>query len=142
MRVRHWRRSWRRRCCSQYDECALLTPFVRAHRAVFHVEYREPPSAFCAESRRPGLSSMQKKPNLGGVARAVLTAVRRHLGVGAVAPPPSDDRTHPGRRRPRGSPAGTVRASPPCPPDRHPGSPLGARRRVRLSMWPRPHGRW
>ncbi|MFK0104117.1 endo alpha-1,4 polygalactosaminidase [Streptomyces sp. NPDC091217] len=51
--------------CAQYDECALLTPFVRAHKAVFHVEYREAPSAFCAESRRLGLSSMQKKPNLG-----------------------------------------------------------------------------
>ncbi|MFE2066768.1 endo alpha-1,4 polygalactosaminidase [Streptomyces sp. NPDC059467] len=51
--------------CAQYDECALLTPFVKAGKAVFHVEYREAPSAFCAESRRLGLSSMQKKPNLG-----------------------------------------------------------------------------
>ncbi|MFK0159770.1 endo alpha-1,4 polygalactosaminidase [Streptomyces sp. NPDC090499] len=51
--------------CAQYDECARLTPFVRAGKAVFHVEYREPTSAFCAESRRLGLSSMQKKLELG-----------------------------------------------------------------------------
>ncbi|MEU2618484.1 endo alpha-1,4 polygalactosaminidase [Streptomyces sp. NPDC007157] len=51
--------------CAQYDECARLTPFVEAGKAVFHVEYKEPPSAFCAESRRLGLSSMQKKLELG-----------------------------------------------------------------------------
>lgn len=51
--------------CAQYDECARLTPFVKAGKAVFHVEYEEPPSAFCAESRRLGLSSMQKKLELG-----------------------------------------------------------------------------
>jgi hypothetical protein len=51
--------------CAQYDECALLTPFIKADKAVFHVEYKEPTSAFCAESRRLGLSSMQKKLELG-----------------------------------------------------------------------------
>ncbi|MFD4600452.1 endo alpha-1,4 polygalactosaminidase [Streptomyces sp. NPDC058464] len=51
--------------CAQYDECARLTPFVKAGKAVFHVEYREPTSAFCAESRRLGLSSMRKKLDLG-----------------------------------------------------------------------------
>ncbi|MER5528040.1 endo alpha-1,4 polygalactosaminidase [Streptomyces sp. NPDC002677] len=51
--------------CAQYDECARLAPFVEADKAVFHVEYEEPPSAFCAESRRLGLSSMQKKLELG-----------------------------------------------------------------------------
>ncbi|WP_150135976.1 endo alpha-1,4 polygalactosaminidase [Streptomyces hyaluromycini] len=51
--------------CAQYDECARLTPFIKAGKAVFHVEYKEPTSAFCAESRRLGLSSMQKKLELG-----------------------------------------------------------------------------
>ncbi|MER7187482.1 endo alpha-1,4 polygalactosaminidase [Streptomyces hyaluromycini] len=51
--------------CAQYDECTLLTPFIKAGKAVFHVEYKEPTSAFCAESRRLGLSSMQKKLELG-----------------------------------------------------------------------------
>ncbi|KOG39828.1 endo alpha-1,4 polygalactosaminidase [Streptomyces resistomycificus] len=51
--------------CAQYDECALLTPFVTAGKAVFHVEYTEPRSAFCAESRRLNLSSMVKEPELG-----------------------------------------------------------------------------
>ncbi|MEU0965326.1 endo alpha-1,4 polygalactosaminidase [Streptomyces sp. NPDC005917] len=51
--------------CAQYGECARLAPFVKAGKAVFHVEYEEPPSAFCAESRRLGLSSMQKKLELG-----------------------------------------------------------------------------
>ncbi|MFD4503606.1 endo alpha-1,4 polygalactosaminidase [Streptomyces sp. NPDC058457] len=51
--------------CAQYDECARLTPFVKAGKAVFHVEYKEPTSAFCAESRRLGLSSMRKKLELG-----------------------------------------------------------------------------
>ncbi|MER5793973.1 endo alpha-1,4 polygalactosaminidase [Streptomyces sp. NPDC001980] len=51
--------------CAQYDECTSLTPFIKAGKAVFHVEYKEPTSAFCAESRRLGLSSMQKKLELG-----------------------------------------------------------------------------
>ncbi|MFI9648353.1 endo alpha-1,4 polygalactosaminidase [Streptomyces sp. NPDC052040] len=51
--------------CAQYDECAELTPFVTAGKAVFHVEYAEPTGKFCAESRRLKLSSMQKKPELG-----------------------------------------------------------------------------
>ncbi|MGW5481061.1 endo alpha-1,4 polygalactosaminidase [Streptomyces sp. NPDC004008] len=51
--------------CAQYGECAELTPFIKAGKAVFHVEYAEPTEKFCAESRRLNLSSMQKKPELG-----------------------------------------------------------------------------
>ncbi|WP_046501764.1 endo alpha-1,4 polygalactosaminidase [Streptomyces odonnellii] len=51
--------------CAQYGECALLTPFVRAGKAVLHVEYALPTEDFCAQSRRLGLSSMRKKLDLG-----------------------------------------------------------------------------
>ncbi|WP_328222318.1 MULTISPECIES: endo alpha-1,4 polygalactosaminidase [unclassified Streptomyces] len=51
--------------CAQYDECGRLTPFIEAGKAVFHVEYTEPRSGFCAESRRLKLSSMVKRLELG-----------------------------------------------------------------------------
>ncbi|MBO1335572.1 endo alpha-1,4 polygalactosaminidase [Streptomyces sp. VRA16 Mangrove soil] len=51
--------------CAQYHECAALTPFVKARKAVFHVEYALPNSRFCAEAKRLGLSSMRKKLKLG-----------------------------------------------------------------------------
>ncbi|MFD5101141.1 endo alpha-1,4 polygalactosaminidase [Streptomyces albidochromogenes] len=51
--------------CAQYDECAQLTPFVRAGKAVFHVEYELPTSRFCPASRELRLSSMLKKYELG-----------------------------------------------------------------------------
>ncbi|WP_406357750.1 endo alpha-1,4 polygalactosaminidase [Streptomyces hirsutus] len=51
--------------CAQYGECAELTPFIEAGKAVFHVEYAEPTGEFCAESRELRLSSMRKKPELG-----------------------------------------------------------------------------
>ncbi len=50
--------------CAQYDECALLSPFVKADKAVFHVEYELPAQDFCAESGRLGLSSMRKNLKL------------------------------------------------------------------------------
>ncbi|GAB1331391.1 endo alpha-1,4 polygalactosaminidase [Streptomyces sennicomposti] len=51
--------------CAQYGECGRLTPFIEAGKAVFHVEYAEPTSSFCSQSRRLHLSSMLKKPELG-----------------------------------------------------------------------------
>lgn len=51
--------------CAQYHECAELTPFIAAGKAVFHVEYAVPTGRFCAESRRLQLSSMQKRLELG-----------------------------------------------------------------------------
>ncbi|MFI9586769.1 endo alpha-1,4 polygalactosaminidase [Streptomyces sp. NPDC052236] len=51
--------------CAQYDDCAALTPFVKAGKAVFHVEYALPVDKFCAQTRRLGFSSMRKKLDLG-----------------------------------------------------------------------------
>ncbi|WP_435973031.1 endo alpha-1,4 polygalactosaminidase [Streptomyces sp. Qhu_M48] len=50
--------------CAQFEECALLTPFVAAGKAVFHVEYTEPKAAFCPQARALRLSSMRKKLEL------------------------------------------------------------------------------
>ncbi|MER7399309.1 endo alpha-1,4 polygalactosaminidase [Streptomyces sp. NPDC000151] len=50
--------------CAEYDECEKLTPFVRAGKAVFHVEYDLPPERFCATSRKLRLSSLQKEMDL------------------------------------------------------------------------------
>jgi hypothetical protein len=51
--------------CAQFDECALLEPFVAAGKAVFHVEYEEPKASFCPHSRALRLSSMRKELELG-----------------------------------------------------------------------------
>ncbi|MFJ4198996.1 endo alpha-1,4 polygalactosaminidase [Streptomyces sviceus] len=51
--------------CAQYGECGDMEPFIKAGKAVFHVEYELPVSRFCAESRRLKLSSMLKKYELG-----------------------------------------------------------------------------
>ncbi|MFJ3771159.1 endo alpha-1,4 polygalactosaminidase [Streptomyces sp. NPDC090075] len=51
--------------CAQYGECADLVPFVKADKAVFHVEYELPTGKFCAQSRKLGLSSLEKKYALG-----------------------------------------------------------------------------
>ncbi|GAA2522101.1 MULTISPECIES: endo alpha-1,4 polygalactosaminidase [Streptomyces] len=56
--------------CAQYGECAALTPFVEAGKAVFHAEYELPTGRFCAQSRRLGLSSLLKKYELGAWRRA------------------------------------------------------------------------
>ncbi|WP_330241168.1 endo alpha-1,4 polygalactosaminidase [Streptomyces sp. NBC_00525] len=51
--------------CAEYGECAKLTPFIKAGKAVFHVEYTESTDRFCPTSRKLGLSSMRKKWELG-----------------------------------------------------------------------------
>ncbi|MFD3536432.1 endo alpha-1,4 polygalactosaminidase [Streptomyces sp. NPDC058664] len=51
--------------CAQFDECALLEPFVAAGKAVFHVEYEEPTASFCPQARALRLSSMRKELELG-----------------------------------------------------------------------------
>ncbi|MFI0978631.1 endo alpha-1,4 polygalactosaminidase [Streptomyces sp. NPDC021093] len=51
--------------CAQFDECAQLTPFIEAGKAVFHVEYEIPAEDFCGQARRLKLSSMLKKYELG-----------------------------------------------------------------------------
>ncbi|MCK8680804.1 endo alpha-1,4 polygalactosaminidase [Streptomyces lichenis] len=50
--------------CAQYDECTALTPFIRAGKAVFHVEYALKNDDFCGEARALGLSSMRKRLDL------------------------------------------------------------------------------
>ena len=56
--------------CFQFHECQRLVPFVRAGKAVFHVEYRVPAARFCPTVRRLGLSSMQKRLRLDAWRRA------------------------------------------------------------------------
>jgi hypothetical protein len=50
--------------CVRYGECAGLSPFVAAGKAVLHVEYGADPADFCARTRRLGFSSMVKHPAL------------------------------------------------------------------------------
>ncbi|WP_308110386.1 endo alpha-1,4 polygalactosaminidase [Streptomyces sp. ET3-23] len=50
--------------CAQYGECERLTPFIKAGKAVFHVEYDLKPEEFCSQTTRLGLSSMQKRLGL------------------------------------------------------------------------------
>jgi hypothetical protein len=47
--------------CAEFDECHLLVPFLERDKPVFHAEYDLPTSAFCAEARRLGLSSIRKR---------------------------------------------------------------------------------
>jgi len=50
--------------CAEFDECEMLLPFLDRDKPVFHAEYDLPTSAFCAESRRLGLSSIRKRLDL------------------------------------------------------------------------------
>jgi hypothetical protein len=50
--------------CYQYDECALLTPFARAGKAVLIAEYELAPSAFCDRARAAGYSAIRKRLDL------------------------------------------------------------------------------
>lgn len=60
--------------CAQYGECARLTPFIEAGKAVFHVEYELPASRFCADTSRLKLSSLEKKYELGAWRRTCAQA--------------------------------------------------------------------
>ncbi|WP_380286015.1 endo alpha-1,4 polygalactosaminidase [Kitasatospora purpeofusca] len=50
--------------CAQFDECARLSPFIQAGKAVFHVEYKLGTEKFCGRTKALGFSSMQKKLEL------------------------------------------------------------------------------
>lgn len=52
--------------CFQFRECRSLTPFIRAGKAVFHVEYHVSLSRFCPTTVQLGFSSMRKRLNLRG----------------------------------------------------------------------------
>jgi hypothetical protein len=51
--------------CVEFDECETLLPFIRAGKAVLHVEYGLSKAKFCAKTRVLGFSSMRKPLNLG-----------------------------------------------------------------------------
>ena len=51
--------------CFQYEECARMKPFTKAGKAVFQVEYKLAPAAFCAQAERLGFSSLRKRFSLG-----------------------------------------------------------------------------
>jgi len=50
--------------CFEYSECAKLLPFVRAHKAVFEVEYNLSPASFCDQANALGFMSMRKTLDL------------------------------------------------------------------------------
>jgi hypothetical protein len=50
--------------CAEYQECSALSPFVRAGKAVFHVEYNLATSEFCPVTAPLGFSSMLKHVSL------------------------------------------------------------------------------
>jgi len=50
--------------CYAYNECGLLTPFINANKAVFHVEYDIATTTFCPATTTLGFSSMLKHLNL------------------------------------------------------------------------------
>ncbi|KYF60689.1 endo alpha-1,4 polygalactosaminidase [Sorangium cellulosum] len=52
--------------CHAYDECEMLTPFIRAGKAVFHAEYvaASQANAVCAATKPLGLSTLIKRLEL------------------------------------------------------------------------------
>ncbi|MGW0433989.1 endo alpha-1,4 polygalactosaminidase [Micromonospora sp. NPDC003197] len=50
--------------CFRNRECARLLPFVEAGKPVLHVEYDQPPAAFCVETIGYGFVSMRKNRTL------------------------------------------------------------------------------
>lgn len=54
--------------CAAFAECAGLTPFIEAGKAVLHTEYDLAPVTYCAESRRLKLSSLRKNRSLDAAA--------------------------------------------------------------------------
>lgn len=50
--------------CAAYNECAEMSPFIDAGKAVFHVEYELRTSQFCSATTALGFSSMKKNWDL------------------------------------------------------------------------------
>lgn len=50
--------------CAKYGECAKLAPFIRARKAVFHVEYELDTTRFCPTTTALHFSSMRKNLKL------------------------------------------------------------------------------
>jgi len=50
--------------CAEYNECSVLSPFIKADKPVFHVEYDLPLSSFCPTTNALGFSSLRKSLDL------------------------------------------------------------------------------
>lgn len=50
--------------CAQYNECEKLVPFIRASKAVFHVEYHLDTTQFCTKTLAFRFSSIRKQLTL------------------------------------------------------------------------------
>jgi len=50
--------------CFQYNECSALTPFTKAGKAVFEVEYSLTPAQFCPKALTMQFNSMKKNLDL------------------------------------------------------------------------------
>ncbi|MFI0479063.1 endo alpha-1,4 polygalactosaminidase [Actinomadura sp. 9N215] len=50
--------------CAEFGECGRLLPFVRAGKAVLHVEYNMSTASFCHQTRALGFASMRKRLGL------------------------------------------------------------------------------
>jgi hypothetical protein len=50
--------------CAVYNECSAYLPFIRAGKAVLHVEYAGSTSSFCPTTTALGFSSMKKRVSL------------------------------------------------------------------------------
>ena len=50
--------------CFQYKECAKLTPFVKAGKPVFGVEYKLDPATFCPKANAMDLNFLKKRVKL------------------------------------------------------------------------------
>ncbi len=50
--------------CFQFKECASLSPFITAGKAVFNVEYQKKPETFCVQANSMNFNSLYKNINL------------------------------------------------------------------------------
>jgi uncharacterized protein (TIGR03437 family) len=50
--------------CFQYRECGVYSEFIRAGKAVFHVEYNVKPEAFCTQANSMNFNSLHKRIDL------------------------------------------------------------------------------
>lgn len=50
--------------CMEYNECAMVSPFVAAGKTVFHLEYAADINSICATGNSYGFSSMKKNQGL------------------------------------------------------------------------------
>ncbi len=55
--------------CHQYNECNLLSPFIKAGKAVFNAEYQGDPVTFCPAANIAGFSTLKLPLSLDGSSR-------------------------------------------------------------------------